>query len=106
MTRLGSPSMISCRPDPEWLPHETPGRSVAASAGLQSGTCWRYGRELVRRLARRDRKRARSCIRILSHSLMFLAMYEFAAIVYPIWTFSRSRPVRVIPGSSEPLGRI
>jgi hypothetical protein len=31
---------------------------------------------------------------VLSRSLMFFALYEFAAIVYPIWMLSRSRPVR------------
>ena len=41
---------------------------------------------------------------VLSRSLMFFALYEFAAIVYPIWMLSRSRPVRGIPGSSEPRG--
>jgi hypothetical protein len=35
---------------------------------------------------------------VLSRSLMFFALYEFAAIVLPIWMLSRSRPVR------EPLG--
>jgi hypothetical protein len=39
---------------------------------------------------------------VLSRSLMFFALYEFAAIVYPIWMLSRSRPVRGTPGSSEP----
>ena len=42
---------------------------------------------------------------VLSRSLMFFALYEFAAIVYPIWMLSRSRPVRGTPGSSEPRGR-
>ncbi len=42
---------------------------------------------------------------VLSRSLMFFALYEFAAIVYPIWMLSRSRPVRRTPGSAEPLGR-
>ncbi len=41
---------------------------------------------------------------VLSRSLMFFALYEFAAIVYPIWMLGRSRPVRGIPGSSEPQG--
>jgi len=42
---------------------------------------------------------------VLSRSLMFFALYEFAAIVYPIWMLSRSRPVRGTPGCSEPRGR-
>ena len=42
---------------------------------------------------------------VLSRSLMFFALYEFAAIVYPIWMLSRSRPVRGTAGSSEPRGR-
>jgi hypothetical protein len=42
---------------------------------------------------------------VLSRSLMFFALYEFAAIVYPIWMLSRSRPMRGTPGSSEPRGR-
>ena len=44
-------------------------------------------------------------IPVLSRSLMFSALFEFAAIVYPIWMLSRSRPVRGTPGSSEPRGR-
>jgi len=39
---------------------------------------------------------------VLSRSLMFFALYEFAAIVYPICMLSRSRPVRGTAGSSEP----
>jgi len=42
---------------------------------------------------------------VLSRSVMFFALDEFAAIVYPIWMLSRSRPVRGTPGSSEPRGR-
>ena len=42
---------------------------------------------------------------VLSRSLMFFALYEFAAIVYPIWMLGRSRPVRGTPRSSEPRGR-
>jgi hypothetical protein len=36
---------------------------------------------------------------VLSRSLMFFALYEFAAIVYPIWMLSRSRPVHGSLGS-------
>jgi hypothetical protein len=42
---------------------------------------------------------------VLSRSLMFFALYEFAAIVLPIWLLSRSRPVRGTPGSSRARGR-
>jgi len=42
---------------------------------------------------------------VLSRSLMFFALYEFAAIVYPIWMLSRSRPVRGTLGPASPQGR-
>ncbi len=42
---------------------------------------------------------------VLSRSLMFFALYEFAAIVLPIWMLSRRRPERGTPGSSEVWGR-
>lgn len=42
---------------------------------------------------------------VLSRSLMFFAVYEFAAIVYPIWMLSRSRWARATPESSEPRGQ-
>ena len=42
---------------------------------------------------------------VLSRSLMFVALDEFAAIVLPIWMLSRSRPARGTTGSSEPQGR-
>jgi hypothetical protein len=42
---------------------------------------------------------------VLSRSLMFFALYEFAAIVLPIWTISWWGPARGIPGSSEAQGR-
>lgn len=42
---------------------------------------------------------------VLSRSLMFFALYEFAAIVCPIWMLSRLRPARGTPGSSERRGR-
>ena len=42
---------------------------------------------------------------VLSRSLMFFALYEFAAIVYPIWMLSRSRPVRETLGSLRAAGR-
>jgi|HubBroStandDraft_1064217.scaffolds.fasta_scaffold06772_6 hypothetical protein len=41
---------------------------------------------------------------VLSRSLMFFALYEFVAIVFPIWMLSRSRPVRGTLGPSEPRG--
>jgi hypothetical protein len=42
---------------------------------------------------------------VLSRSLMFFALYEFAAIVYPIWMLSRLRSARGTPRSSERRGR-
>jgi hypothetical protein len=39
---------------------------------------------------------------VLSRSLMFFALYEFAAIVLPIWMLSRWRPRHGTPGSAEP----
>jgi hypothetical protein len=42
---------------------------------------------------------------VLSRSLMFFALYEFAAIVLPIWTISRWRPARGSARSSEARGR-
>jgi len=42
---------------------------------------------------------------VLSRSLMFFALYEFAAIVYPIWMLSRSRPVQGTPKSPRAAER-
>jgi hypothetical protein len=42
---------------------------------------------------------------VLSRSLMFFALYEFAAIVLPIWMLSRSRPVPGTRRPPEPRGR-
>jgi hypothetical protein len=42
---------------------------------------------------------------VLSRSLMFFALYEFAAIVLPIWMLSRWRPGHGTPGSSGARAR-
>ena len=42
---------------------------------------------------------------VLSRSLMFFALYEFAAIVLPIWMLSRSRPMPGTRRPPEPRGR-
>jgi hypothetical protein len=42
---------------------------------------------------------------VLSRSLMFFALYEFAAIVYPIWMLSRWGPARGTLGPSKPRER-
>ncbi len=44
-------------------------------------------------------------VSVLSRSLMFFALYEFAAIVLPIWMLNRWRPQRGTHGPSEVRGR-
>jgi len=54
---------------------------------------------------RRQQPPQRCSASVLSRSLMFFALHEFAAIVYPIWMLSPARPLGGTPGSFVPDGR-